>query len=206
MKTHFLAAAAAVALALATPAAATQFVGSDSVTTNTSDPGLVVYANPINSNLNFSLNVGQSTTIKLFNLYTNETAVNPDDLSAKPINVAFNFTLPTNFGGSVNGETAGTTSLFGIFQDGVLTWDHGGNLAMNFGNGGELDVHVNGGEFNKGLFGLDEGPRDGLTVSGTFKYVASAVPEPMSWALMLTGFFGLGAMLRANRRHAAFAA
>ena len=28
----------------------------------------------------------------------------------------------------------------------------------------------------------------------------TAVPEPMSWALMLVGFGGLGAMLRSNRR------
>lgn len=28
----------------------------------------------------------------------------------------------------------------------------------------------------------------------------SAAPEPMAWALMLTGFAGMGAMLRANRR------
>ena len=31
----------------------------------------------------------------------------------------------------------------------------------------------------------------------------AGVPEPASWALMLTGFGGLGAMLRARRRPAA---
>lgn len=30
-----------------------------------------------------------------------------------------------------------------------------------------------------------------------------AVPEPASWALMLTGFLGAGAALRAARRHQA---
>ncbi|MGH6993058.1 MAG: PEPxxWA-CTERM sorting domain-containing protein, partial [Caulobacteraceae bacterium] len=29
--------------------------------------------------------------------------------------------------------------------------------------------------------------------------LAAAVPEPASWALMLAGFFGLGAALRARR-------
>jgi hypothetical protein len=35
---------------------------------------------------------------------------------------------------------------------------------------------------------------DDLSLQGT------AVPEPTSWALMLMGFGGLGAMLRSNRR------
>jgi hypothetical protein len=37
--------------------------------------------------------------------------------------------------------------------------------------------------------------------------VTGAVPEPASWALMLTGFLGAGAVLRtARRRQVAFAA
>jgi len=35
---------------------------------------------------------------------------------------------------------------------------------------------------------------------------SAAVPEPAAWALMLTGFFGMGAVLRSNRRKAVFAA
>ena len=34
---------------------------------------------------------------------------------------------------------------------------------------------------------------------------AGGVPEPTSWALMLLGFSGLGAMLRVRRRQLAFA-
>ena len=36
--------------------------------------------------------------------------------------------------------------------------------------------------------------------------VTAGVPEPASWALMLTGFFGLGATLRSARRRTAVAA
>jgi hypothetical protein len=36
--------------------------------------------------------------------------------------------------------------------------------------------------------------------------VSAAVPEPATWGLMLMGFGGLGAMLRANRRRLAFTA
>ena len=40
---------------------------------------------------------------------------------------------------------------------------------------------------------------DDLSLSGV------AVPEPSTWAMMLMGFSGLGAMLRANRRRLAYA-
>lgn len=33
-----------------------------------------------------------------------------------------------------------------------------------------------------------------------FREVAAAIPEPAAWALILTGFFGMGASLRAGRR------
>ena len=34
----------------------------------------------------------------------------------------------------------------------------------------------------------------------------TAIPEPATWAMLLTGFFGMGAMMRRNRRALAFAA
>jgi hypothetical protein len=33
-----------------------------------------------------------------------------------------------------------------------------------------------------------------------FRETAAAIPEPAAWALILTGFFGMGASLRASRR------
>ena len=42
-------------------------------------------------------------------------------------------------------------------------------------------------------------------VGGTGGYNGSGVPEPAAWAMMLAGFFGIGAATRANRRKAAVA-
>jgi hypothetical protein len=40
-------------------------------------------------------------------------------------------------------------------------------------------------------------------MDGTFDWsISDGVPEPVSWALMLIGFFGMGALLRARRRMA----
>lgn len=43
-------------------------------------------------------------------------------------------------------------------------------------------------------------------VTATSSAIAAAVPEPASWAMMLAGFGGLGAMLRQRRRLASVAA
>ncbi|MBS0361278.1 MAG: PEP-CTERM sorting domain-containing protein [Proteobacteria bacterium] len=41
-----------------------------------------------------------------------------------------------------------------------------------------------------------------IQLTGTVDAVAAGVPEPAAWALMLGGFFGAGALLRARRRAA----
>jgi hypothetical protein len=46
---------------------------------------------------------------------------------------------------------------------------------------------------------------NGLTRYGAGSFLGGAVPEPASWAMMLVGFGGLGAVLR-RRRRAVFAA
>ncbi len=52
----------------------------------------------------------------------------------------------------------------------------------------------------------DDGYADNLSLVLTGEAGPGGVPEPASWALMLMGFGGLGAALRARRRKAALAA
>jgi hypothetical protein len=192
--------AAVLALVSAMPAYATTFTGTQTPTVHSSGSGLVIETQSINSNLNFTLNaVGQSVSSNLFNIYTNETQVDPDDLSAKPISVAFNFTSPA-FGGVLSGTTFGE-SFFGVFQNGALTWNNSGTGIFNFGNGGKLQVNLNDTEFNSGLYGLDQGVRDGGTVTAKFTLLAmtSAAPEPATWAFMIFGFGAAGYSLRRRR-------
>ena len=61
-----------------------------------------------------------------------------------------------------------------------------------------LDSH---GAFSDYIGIANDGQNGGATVS-----FQSGVPEPASWAMMLVGFGGLGAVLRRRRSHAAFAA
>lgn len=203
-------AAAAAALAIAAPAAAapTTFVGDYNVTLNSSDPGLQVFYKPITSDvngLNFTLNQGQTKSLNLFTLYTTEAAVNGDDLAPKPINVAFSFTLPEIFGGAIEGATQGTGifTIFGIVADaGKVTWADGGSQVLTFGNGGKLLIDLDDATFNAGLVDLAPGAKKGAKIAADFTLLQSsgAVPEPASWALMITGFGLAGTMLRQRRR------
>jgi len=214
MKMKFVAAAAAFALlGAASAASATTFTGSYSTTYQQSDPGLVLQADTPNGSLNFNLSsLGQTTSVNLFHLFTNEASVNGDDLFQKPITVSFTLGDPSAGVGSVSGSTGGAfgLTLKGFFQDGYVVWNNNGNSTIDFADGAQLQVHLDDAIFNKGSSSwfnsqLNPGSGGQATITADFKLtqLAAAVPEPMSWALMLLGFGGLGAALRANRRQIA---
>ena len=214
-KITLAAAAAALGMAAVSTAAhaATNFFGDYNVTLNTADSGLLVGYQPITpdvNGLNFFLDPGQSTTINLFNLYTPESTVNPgDDLGTNPIQVAFSFSLPTIFGGSVDGVTQGNGTLhtflghlFVTNQSASVTWDNGGEQELDFGAGGKLDVALNDATFGQQFLGLGLNTKNAATIAATFSYISapSAAPEPGVWGLMILGTGLAGTMLRRQRR------
>ena len=202
---------AALLVAASSASAATTFDGSYTETHNAADPGLVIQTQAINSNFSFSLNQGGHTSVDLFNISTNEDWVNADDKAPSAIDVVFNFTAPDVFGGQVNGSTVGQSFGFlGAIQDGKVTWNNGGTAVLDFGNGGELKVKLNDATFDAGVFGLGN-LQGGAVISAKFTElkaatVAAAAPEPGTWAIMLTGLFGVGAVIRRNRKGSALAA
>lgn len=215
MKKILVAVTAALALAgAATTASATTFTGSYATSYQQSDPGLVLQTADMTpgagTGFTFDLSaLGQSTSVDLFHLYTNESSVDLDDIVAKPISVGFNFSLPDNATGGVSGSTGGqfNISLKGLYENGYVVWQNNGNTTIDFGDGAQLQVHLDDAIFNKGPASwlnphLNPGTVGQATITADFTLskLASAVPEPMSWAMMLTGFFGLGAALRASRR------
>ncbi|WP_008314374.1 PEP-CTERM sorting domain-containing protein [Leptolyngbya sp. PCC 6406] len=191
--------AGAAVLVMGTVAEATTFkLDSYNVNLNDQDPGLVLDWAPIlGTPATADLEVGESTSTKLFTLWTDETAVNLDDLASKPISVDFTFSLPKVFGGTVGGETKGFRSLFGVIQGGQVIWD--GPSVFAFGNGGLLEVTLSDTIFNKGLFGLNEGEKHGAKIHATFKLVSDHVDVPEPTALLGLGLLGLG-MLAQRRR------
>ena len=220
MNKILVAATAAFAIAgAATAASATTFTGSYSTTYNTSDSqGLPITVQDVTpgsgTGFSFNLNnIGQSTLVSLFKISTNQDELDSNDGTPKAFTLSFNFTAPQAANGSVGGVTEGETVpvffygwYLGNTEEGALTWNNGGNTTLNFGSYGNLLVHLDDVVFNKGSVfnsdcddGLGDDPAT-VKASFTLKAPTSAVPEPMSWALMLTGFFGLGAAVRASRR------
>ena len=66
---------------------------------------------PSTGNFTFDLEVGESTHLNLFDIWTNESAVNPDDRVARDLDVAFDFSAPVT-GGSIIGQSLAEGSCF----------------------------------------------------------------------------------------------
>jgi hypothetical protein len=195
---------------LATPAFAVTFAGDYTVTSNSGD-GLIVNTTKVgNLTSGFTLNnVGDSYNYSpLFKIWTPEADVGKDDVVAKAISVAFNFTAPEAFGGTVDGATVGQSFLWGIVQNGVVSWDNLGVKTLDFGTGGQLQVKLdNFVDFGTGLFGLSD--KQGK-VGATFTLLSNStpvttpggpagVPEPANWAMMIAGFGMIGGAMRSRR-------
>ncbi len=98
-----------------------------------------------------------------------------------------------------------TLTLNGVgnaFSQTWNVWDFGGPVASITGDGPKV-YNVTGGTIT---VSLNPGSSDlyySNRYSANLLFQSGGVPEPASWALMLTGFFGAGVVLRANRRTAA---
>jgi hypothetical protein len=160
---------------------------SYTVSLNTSEPGLVVYANDILTEpTTFNLNVGQSAPFTLFELGTDETWANlGEDTTPKPISVAFNFSTP-----SVNNDLNGTTTGVWAF---ITTW---GNVNWNnpalfdFGTTGQFSLILNDANF---------GTPGHTDITGSIKYLTAdtdpaPTPEPGTVLLLGIGLAGLAAL------------
>lgn len=108
----------------------------------------------------------------------------------------FDFAAPVTFQGADFAGLSDATVQFQLYLHGALVGTSGvlapsgAPTFLASGYGGAVDeVRV-------------KSPRAGFFVMDnvTFDDLPTGVPEPASWAMMLVGFFGLGAVLRARPR------
>ena len=153
------------------------------VSLNTSDPGLVLYWNPILTQpTSWNLNVGQNTGwFDLFRVGTTEGTVNlSDDLAQLPISVSFNWSAPAGtIPDSVNGETYGWTIF--IVDGAVVDWADSPAL-FNFGTGGLFTLALQDNTF---------GVPGAANIKAKLTYVSASVPEPFTLLLLGIGLVGL---------------
>lgn len=169
-----------------------------------SDPGLVVEtSNLLPQPYTFDLSVGQSITVPLFRIWTDETAHNPDDSVQRPISVDFSFTKPEPaFGGSVDGGTSAVTGFVWIFpySAGHVDWDGSSNLSFGPNGDGLLRVSLSEEYFNGSLVGgFKPGEKHGSTVKAKFKLLAEPTVVPETSSILVWSVIGLGVGLVAYR-------
>ena len=195
-----VAAALVTSVAAATPAAAVEFLGDFTVTNYNTNAGtfggLVINVTPPSGPVAFNLNnVGDTTGFNhLFTISSPEGSMDFDDLLFwKPIEVTFDFSSP-DFGGTIGGSTGGTSewkwSIFGFDNEGHVVWN--GPQSFAFGDTGRLRVDLQKADF-------DLGGTASVKAKFTLESLPSAVPEPATWAMMITGFGMAGVAIRRRR-------
>jgi hypothetical protein len=190
----------------ATPAAAVDFVGSfNTEYHNGSGNGLNIdLSNNGAGNLNFDLNATfpfDFQVVKLFDIWAGEN-IGADDFNADPIKINFTFTQPV-VGGNVSGSTQGNFGWVVFPNYGSVTFTDNPET-FNFGGTGVLKGLVYAD--NLGTFGQGSDNSAGVYAKFWLESMPSAVPEPATWAMMITGFGLAGAALRRRRSVGAIAA
>ncbi|HEY3950776.1 PEPxxWA-CTERM sorting domain-containing protein [Phenylobacterium sp.] len=184
--------AAAAALAVAGGASAATFIDTWTVNSATGAISVVIGDTGLGVAGGSSSSQGVST----------QTVSGPDTNGILDFTDTFSFMLPTGtVGSSVTSSDTNNHLVFSGFTfngvDGMIGptpagLPSAGITAQFVTAGGQQELIVKG----------SGGPAAGFGGTVNFAPVLAGVPEPASWALMILGFGGAGALLRQQRRRA----
>lgn len=161
---------------------------------DSSDPGLVLFGSAIDFGPFTLDNVGDTFTTNVLTIGTRESSVEFDDLLNSPVSATFTFSAPAGAGGTATGTSTGffrvlSSCGFAAGGCGQVQWSN--PTVFNFAGGGSFSVSLANVEF---------ATPGSATVAGRFQLLAAPVPEPETWALLILGFGGVGAAMRARPR------
>jgi hypothetical protein len=149
-----------------------------SVSAASSDPGLIIntMVKPTVPGTGFTLNDGGSFTFNFFDIWTDETTINKDDLVPCAISATINFVDPLT-GATINGITVGGSWFKGLSQWGEVTWN--GPVTVSLPGDRVFNITLSNEDFNFGFGGLNEGMMCGATVEATINQISSVdIPQP----------------------------
>jgi hypothetical protein len=195
-------AAAALSAAPVAGWSAVSFSGSFALSGSAfTDPGLVIETDRMSGPIALDLEYGETQVTPLFDIWTDETAVNADDTVPQSLRVRFSFT-EQGADGEIGGETVGVRAFRGLIQYGRIVWEN--PLVLTFG-ASQLSIELSDAVFNAGLFGLGGGERNGASIGASFTLVGAPtpVPVPASIAFLAMALAGFGALSLRRRAQAA---
>lgn len=167
---------------------------SSSVTAHSSGDGLLIETSIIVADgYNFMLNgVGDTHTFDFFRIWTDETWVNADDTTPKPISATLAFSQPPS-DGTVSGQTVGISVFAGYYQAGQVTWS--GSALVNAPDGYQYQITLSDETFDEGLLWLGLG-KCGGTVTATIEQIVVPLPAAAWAGLTVLCLLGAGRVRR----------
>ena len=159
------------------------------VTANSSDAsGLAIgWESLLPPSVNFSLEDGESSTpFALFDIWTTESSLEADDLSARPISAQIHFSLPEVLDPTVGGDAGGLTVDFGgTIELGAVKWD--GPVTVTYGTAGEFTIALSNAFWTIGDSGTVKATVTQVSSSSTDLVTSAPTPGAAVGGLVMMG-------------------
>jgi len=180
-----------------------------SIVSGANTAGLAYPAHPYTNTTNGTFPVGpwvQNNNASQWDTPTNPLSQNLDPLQDGKYTYQTSFTLASAATGFFTGQFAADNEIASIIVDGKMIYNGPGSPTSQFSSwtsfsySGPFVAGLNTIDFNLVNYAQGSGNPSGLNV----EFLASAVPEASTWAMMIMGFAGIGLLAYRRKRAPSF--